>query len=135
MRPIKAFFGGAQVDFIDRAGSDSSPTPGATCIYSVLTGGTESLTGVSNRQWLLRGLSSAYQIFAHINSGPGVNGTTAGSSAFDTWLTANTSPAWLVQRTGAAVGASVVVLAMQCRRVSDSVVIDSWTITLSASVV
>lgn len=139
MLPIKALlFGGASelvVDFINRTGHnfDISPADVSTD-YVILDTGTELLTGTAGRTWLLQGVAADCEILAHIASGPGAGANTTGSSAFDSWLSASSTIGWIITRTANTSGTSTLVLEMQCRRASDSVVIANWTITLEAEV-
>lgn len=78
----------------------------------------------ANWTWLLSGLNSSYQVRATLISGTLSSGTTG------SWLTLNTTRTWSVT-TGTFKSAT---LTIEVRRISDGVICDTATVTLTASV-
>jgi len=123
-----------QVSFTDRSvygGVLGPPSATATAGYQVESGGsvTEIINGAPAsyvETWLLDGVNSAYEIRATYVSGTVTSGTVG------SWLVLSTSRAWTVQRTSAAAGVKACTMTMECRRVSDGVIIDTWTLALTA---
>ena len=71
---------------------------GASCTYSITSGGIEQATGLSNNTWLTAGAASDYDVMLTFNSGTSPTG-----AALGTWLNCGTTRSWTVTR-GAVVG-------------------------------
>lgn len=98
----------------------------ATASYSLNSGGTVSGTGISGYSWLLIGSNSDYEARATLLSGTLTSGTTG------SWQALSTTRTWTRNRT--TIGQNTASITLEIRRVSDSVVLDSATITLDALV-
>jgi hypothetical protein len=98
---------------------------GPQAFYNLLnTGvGQRSLTagGTASWTWLLSGLNSDYQVRLTV-----VSGTTPGGSSSGSWLSLGTSRSWTLTTPGDFNSVTV-----EIRRVSDSVVIATATVTMS----
>lgn len=109
-----------------------SPTD-ATTSYVVNTSGViqEAVNGVTTNleTWILSGVSSDFEVRATAVSGAVTSGT------MGTWIAATTSPVWTKNRINNASGIDTASFTLEIRRVSDSVVVDSSTITMSAEVI
>ncbi len=118
---------GPMASFIDQSpiGTASSPDD-ALSSYVIYAAGTDQ--GDALNTWLLGGANSDFEIYAHPTSGSVTTGT------IDTWLAPTTDLTWTKARTSNIAGSSSVNLAMQCRRVSDLFVVDSWSVFISAVV-
>lgn len=112
-------------DAVGNGVGGAEPSP-ADATYSLASSGTGSYTGGSNWTWLLSGLNSAYEVRATLVSG----GLTSGSTGV--WQALSTTRAWNLHRTAS--GSSACELTIEIRRASDSVVIDTATVTLTATV-
>lgn len=110
--------------------------PGATtvtCRYQVRAAGTVYKNGppvtTLLETWLLGGLNSDYEVRMSY-----VSGTAFAGSALNTWLLANADRQWTMTRSGTE-GENNGTGLIECRRVSDGVVLDSATVTLRAILV
>lgn len=131
-------FGGgtsaAQVEITNQSIIDDGDAGGGTglaryWLYSDGTAGYETnwgtpQSGLFSGEWRLSGASSDYEARATTVSGTGT-GTTG------SWLLLSTSRSWT--KIKATTGYAEWVLTMEIRRVSDSTVLDTATITLGAS--
>lgn len=116
---------GAQL--LDGDYSDAQIDPAnASCGLTVGNSGAATATGESPYTWLLSGVNSDYEIRADVTSGSLSSGTTG------SWLVLSTSRSWAVTRT--VIGTKTATMAVQIRRVSDSVVLTTATITITATV-
>lgn len=118
---------GATVDFINRAAIDVSTLPAyALAAYSIGADGIDRSAPEADRTWLTSGSNGQVQIRAIETTGSVTLGP------IGTWETPTSNLEWTKSRTSDLPGSSAVTLSMQCRRVSDLVVIDSWTVTITA---
>lgn len=119
--------GGGAVNFNNDSVGQSVIDPNdATCSWSASNSGSVSGTGISGYTWLVSGVNSDYQIQATLVSGSITSGT------FGTWQTLSTTRTWSLTRT--IIGTTTGIVDFECRRVSDSVVIASWTVNFEATV-
>lgn len=117
--------GGGAVNFSNESVFDSVIDPAnASCGYTISGAGTWSGTGTAGGTWLVSGVAGDYEFRATVTSGALTSGTTG------TWIAAGNS--WTVTRT--VFGVSTAIVDFECRRVSDSVVIATWTIDFTATV-
>lgn len=119
----------------DRTVSAGTTSPAdASALYEINTNGKtyESLNGAPPSMletWLISGLSSDFEVQAVVTSGTLTSGTTG------TWVSLGSgSMAWTKTRTANTEGTDTCIFTLSIRRVSDLVVVDTSTITLSASV-
>lgn len=89
--------------------------------YYTIAEGTVSISG----EWLLVGANSAFEARATLVSGTLTAGTTG------SWLALSTRREWTVAKT--TLGSKACTFTVEIRRVSDSVVVDSATIILIAT--
>lgn len=95
----------------------------STASWSIgATGWVTAIFGpVGNYQWVTNGTPSDYEVRATVNSG----GVSSGSAATGSWLAMTSSRTW--QRTSPGSPS----LTIEIRRVSDSVVVASATVTIT----
>ena len=118
------------VNFTDSIAYNYAFTPtDVTTGYQIHSGGQVNPDGATPYTWLLGGLNSDFAVKAEINTGTVTTGT------LSTWELLSTSRAWTKTRTLNLAGVAEVILDMQARRVSDSVVIDTWQVAIQAEVV
>lgn len=91
---------------------------------------TQVNNGANNLEyaWRLSGASSAYDIFATLDSGTLSEGTTG------SWLNLGTTRAWAVTRTSNLAGSDAATITLQIRDASTLAVLDTAVITLTAVV-
>lgn len=115
------------VDIFNTSATDTEDDPtDATATYRLNSSGQGTRTGGANWTWLTAGNNSDVEVRATLNSGALTSGTTG------TWQNLSSTRTWTVTRT--TVGTGTANLTIQIRRVSDSVVIDSATVTITATV-
>lgn len=90
------------------------------------TGGTDIVDYPS--EWLLSGVNSDYEVWCTVDSGT-VTGSATGS-----WLLLSTTRSWTKTKPSSPIGLLSATITVQIRRVSDSVVLDTATITLDAEI-
>lgn len=115
------------------ASSDAISPTNATATYRLDTTGDISATQGSNTivdvgDWISPkgGASDSYEARATVTSGSLTSGT-AGS-----WLGLGTQRVWTLTQNSAGTGPATCVFTLEIRRASDSVVLDTATITLQA---
>lgn len=117
------------VNFVNSTAYVAVPSPDdATTGYNVTGGGLVTGDGLSSYTWLLSGANSDFAINAELNTG------TVTSGAIGSWDVLSSTRSWTKVRTSNLAGLEEVILDMQVRRVSDSVVIAAWTVTIQAEV-
>lgn len=121
------------VNIFDDTATDRQIDSMATAVYQLLSSGTGQSsrnTGVpSTWTWLLVGVNSDYQVRATLVSGPSPTGDALGS-----WLSLNSSRAW--QIANANPGTVVTsVITVEIRKVANSQIVDTATITIKATCV
>lgn len=79
--------------------------------------------------WLLAGAASDFQFMAS-----GLTGTAPSGSTFNTWISGGTGVGWTLTRTSDTSGSTSCSFTLQIRRASDSVVVATATISLTATV-
>ena len=125
--------GGVQVDFIAQTAYNFAYTPAdALTTYKIDSSGVVMADNLTNRQWLKRGAASQFEVNAAYNFS---NVGSIFSGTLGAWLALSGSPTWAVKRTINVAGMLEVLLDMQVRRVSDSVVIATFTVTIDAEVI
>lgn len=129
--------GGDTISIADRTASSltTSPTT-ATATYRLETDGDIGASAGNNTvvdvgDWVSPkgGASDAYEARATIVSGSLTSGTTG------TWQGLGTQRTWTLNQPSAGTGPATCVFTLEIRRASDSVVLDTATITLSAETV
>lgn len=117
-----------QVSITDKSAIKLVADPGtATATYSVhLDGTVKNHVPTSLEIWLLQGVNSDYEVRATLASGDTPSGTLA------TWLLLSTTRSWSLTQSVA--GTKTCNLTIEIRRVSDSVVLDTATATITATV-
>lgn len=119
--------GGGSVNFNNDSVFDNVVDPAdASCNWVASSGGGVTGSGISGYTWLVSGVNSDYEIQATLVSGSMSSGT------FGSWLPLSTTRSWVLNRT--VIGIVNAIVDFECRRVSDSVVIASWTVNFEASV-
>ena len=125
--------GGIRVNIGDLTISESIVGNGATATYTLTNAGAitsaTSLGGtVAQGSWINppSAAGAAYEVFV-TNSGDALS-----SGTESTWLALNTTQSWSVTKAGI-IGTTQPILNVQIRRASDLVVLDTATITLSAT--
>lgn len=121
--------GGPRVAITDQEVAASGAAPQSATYRLDNAGAARAIVGVSNvilENWITptSAAGAAYEARATVVSGSLSSGTTG------SWLSLGTTRDWNVSR--GSVGLSTCILTIEIRRASDSVVIDSATITLSA---
>lgn len=105
-----------------------------TTTFFITNAGTVTGSNLTPYNWLLSGLNSDYAVKAQYAASPGVPGVVSVGS-IGVWEVLSTTRGWEITRTSNAAGISEVILDMQVRRVSDSVVIATFQVTIQAEVV
>lgn len=130
MKPIGVMRRGgttAQVYIFDHLGENSVADPSdAAASYSLYSSGLGQATGSGDWTWLVTGVNSDYAVRCTVNSGTLTSGTTG------VWTTMTSDSSWSVSRT--TVGIKTCTFTIEIRRTSDSVVIATNVITLTAEV-
>lgn len=126
--------GGAAVSFIDRNpyGFDITPTD-AVSTWQTTAAGADNSTGEASRTWLLLGAAADYELFAQLDSGPGV-GSTMTAGTFGVWQPMNATLTYTVTRTSNIAHYNVASLSCKVRRASDSVELAAFAVTITAEV-
>ena len=129
---INSFLAGAaQVSITNQTFGDAVAEPSdAFCRYRLnLDGSVEKYSGggySTLETWLLSGVNSDYESRVTVNSGSLTSGTTG------TWQVLSGSREWVLNRTFP--GTVVVNFTIEIRRVSDSAVLDTAVIEMTAEV-
>lgn len=125
---------GPVVNFVDSSLSADSILPdNATVTYSINANGTvvetiEASAGTSSNSynWVTPANgASQFECYASIASG------TISSGLTNVWLTASSDQSWSTTRTSS--GTTSGVLNFQVRKTGNTTVLDTWTVTLTAS--
>lgn len=94
--------------------------------YSFWNGSSNTTPAISG-EWLTVGTGADFECFCTLNSGTLNSGTTG------TWMALSTTRAWTCLFTSGSAGSNSASITVQLRRVSDSVVVSSATISLTAT--
>lgn len=111
---------------------DSSEGGSAGMTYSIVSDGNVTYDklnagGATYEQWLTPAIGAdQYEVFATLNTGTLTSGTTG------SWLNLGTTRSWNVSRD--TVGGRFANMTMDVRRVGTSTVLDTWTVSISATV-
>lgn len=120
------------IDNVTVSDNEVSPTDAQTSYSLTSTGGTSRSPGAALPDWMANGCgqaTSAYEVRATLAAGDAVDTGTVGS-----WLSLGTTRTWTQDVTVNANDTDSSTLTVEIRRVSDSVVVDTATVTLTATV-
>lgn len=133
---IRNFYGTSNVvvdfDNFDLFDFEIAPSD-STCFYQIRTDGYVYGTNLGIpfdqlEQWISpTSAATGYEVYATLTSGSLSGGTV------NTWLPITVTREWYVQETGN-VGTETAALDFQVRKIGTTTVLDTWTITLEATV-